>query len=91
MFHPKEKPHLYHSSDLEVNFSGSEIGDSKNPYIYGFKNGKLEVKEWVREGNKIKISGILSGELPEVVLIGKSTNKIQFNNVKFNNVLVEVQ
>ncbi len=97
IFYPKEAPAKYTAKDMEVNFSGSAGEHDKNPSMYGFVNGKsqpdftLEIKEWKSLGNnRAQISGTISGELPEVVLFGKSGKKVRFENGRFQNVEVEI-
>lgn len=97
IFYPKESPAKYTAKDMEVNFSGSAGEHDKNPGIYGFVNGKslpdftLEIKEWKSLGsNKVRISGTISGELPEVVILGKSGKKVKIENGSFQNVEVEI-
>lgn len=97
IFYPKESPAKYTAKDMEVNFSGSAGEHDKSPAIYGFVNGKsqpdftLEIQEWKSLGNnKAQISGTISGELPEVMLLGKSGRKVRFENGRFQNVEVEI-
>lgn len=97
IFNPRESPAKYTARDMEVNFSGAASAADKSPAIYGFVNGKsfpdftLEIKEWKNAGNnRVLISGVITGELPEVVLLGKSDKKVRFENGRFQNVEVEI-
>lgn len=97
VFYPKEGPAKYTAKDMEVLFIGSETGTKENILTFGFVNGKstpnftFEVTEWRNTGNnKAKISGEITGELPETVILGKSDRKVTFTNGKFKDVEVEI-
>ncbi len=97
IFYPKESPAKYTAKDMEVLFIGSETGTKENILTFGFVNGKsmpnftMEVKEWKNIGNnRAKISGEITGELPETVILGKSDRKVTFTNGKFKDVEVEI-
>jgi hypothetical protein len=96
IFNPKEAKAKYTAADLEINFSGSPDGNKDNTVLYGFVNGKatenfnIEISKWQRSGNKVIISGKFGGILPEVLVIGRSKNKIRFENAVFEDVELEI-
>lgn len=96
IFNPKESTASYTAKDMEVNFSGAVDGNTANTTIFGFVNGKatpnftLEITNWQASGNKAIISGKISGNLPEVKILGRSTKMNRFENGVFENIEVEV-
>lgn len=97
VFYPKEAPAAYTASGMEVNFSGATDGKKENTTIFGFVNGRsapdfrLNITKWQASGDsKAVISGTLDGYLPEVKLLGRSTQRVQFENGVFENVTVEL-
>lgn len=97
VFNPKEAPATYRAKDLEVNFSGAADGNANTTTLYGFVNGRgdtdftLQITKWQTVSNaKAILSGIVSGELKEVKLLGKSTRSNRFENGVFENIEVEV-
>jgi hypothetical protein len=96
IFKPKEATANYSAADMEVNFSGTRDGNRNNTAIFGFVNGKakpnftLEITKWQTSGNKLVISGKVNGELPEVKILGRSTQVNRFENGIFENIEVEV-
>lgn len=96
IFNPKEAPAKYTAKDLEVNFSGAADGQKDNTAIFGFVNGKafpnftLEITQWKAIGNKVILSGKITGELPEVKIFGRSTKVNRFENGIFEQIEVEI-
>lgn len=97
VFYPKETPAKYASKDLELNFSGSPDGNTAHTEMYGFVNGKgntdfsLEITKWQKvSSTKALISGIISGELKEVKLLGTPKLIHRFSDGIFENIEVEV-
>lgn len=96
IFYPKEGIASYSAKDMEVNFSGSSDGNKANSSLYGFVNGKanpnfsLEITKWQASGNKATISGKINGELPEILILGRSKKFNRFENGVFENIEVEI-
>jgi hypothetical protein len=97
VFKPKESTAKYSVADMEVNFSGTMDGNKNNTTIYGFVNGKadtqftLEITKWQTvSNNKAIVSGIVSGELREIKILGRATKTNKFENGVFENIEVEV-
>jgi hypothetical protein len=97
VFSPKESTAKYTAEDMEVNFSGAIDGKKESTTMYGFVNGKakpnfvLEITNWQKSGdNKALISGKIYGEIPEILIFGKSKQINRFENGVFENVAVEI-
>lgn len=88
------KPGVYTKEKLEVLFSGSPVGDIKNPEMWGYKypgsaSGglQLEITAYKETGNgKALISGKLSGKFVKVLGKGEMT----VENGVFTDIPVEV-
>jgi hypothetical protein len=94
---PKESPAVYTEKDLEINFSGAIDGKKENTTIYGFVNGKadtkftVEITKWQKvSATKAIISGKISGDLREILLIANGEKVNTFANSVFENVEVEI-
>jgi len=78
LYNPKNAPATYGAKELEVNFSGSEDGSKENTMLYGFNLGKattnfqLQITEWQQSGDRLMLSGKIQGDLPEVLVLGRS-------------------
>jgi hypothetical protein len=91
------KPGVYTGEQIELLFSGSSVGDSKDPELYGHKypdtqgrNLKVEISSYQENANgTAMISGKISGFLTRPLGLAKKT-ELSIENGVFNNVVVTV-
>lgn len=94
VFTDDPKPGVYTKEKLEVLLSGSPVGDTKKPEMWGYKypgsatgSLQLEITSYKETGKgKAKISGKISGQFTKI--LGKAT--MQVENGVFTDLEVDV-
>ncbi len=82
--------------NTEVLFAGAESGKDTDSKIFGKSKTansevpfSIEITEWKTSGNKVIISGKISGKLKETIAFGKK-QELEFRKGVFENVEVEI-